>query len=176
MATTYEAIATVTVGSGGATDIEFTSIPGTYTDLLIKSSLRSDTATDYNYAFMRINGVTTSSYSYKGLYADSNTTGSYGNASTLFFEGNIAVGANSTASTFSNGEVYFPNYTSSTNKSFSADAVSEKNASTGVGLYLSAGLFTTSSAITSISISADTIGSQKFVEYSTATLYGIKNS
>jgi hypothetical protein len=42
MANTYEAIATVTVGSGGATDIEFTSIPGTYTDLLIKSSLRSD--------------------------------------------------------------------------------------------------------------------------------------
>jgi hypothetical protein len=34
MATTYEAIATVEVGSGGAADIEFTSIPQTYTDLL----------------------------------------------------------------------------------------------------------------------------------------------
>jgi hypothetical protein len=173
---TYEAIATVTVGSGGATDIEFTSIPGTYTDLLIKSSLRSAQATDYNYAYMIINGVTTSSYSYKGLYADSNTTGIYGSASALFFEGNLTVGANSTASTFSNGEVYFPNYTSSTNKSFSADAVSEKNDSTGVGLYLSAGLFTTSSAITSISIFVDTGRSLKFVEHSTATLYGISNS
>ena len=174
MATTYEAIATVTVGSGGAANIDFTSIPATYTDLLIKSSLRSDQAVDYNYAYMRINGVTTSLYSYKGVYADSNTTGSYGSASALYFEGNLTVGANSTASTFSNGEVYFPNYTSSTNKSFSADAVTEKNASTNVGLYLSAGLFTTSSAITSILIFAS--GSLKFAQYSTATLYGIKNS
>jgi hypothetical protein len=37
MATTYEAIATVEVGSGGAANIEFTSIPATYTDLVIKS-------------------------------------------------------------------------------------------------------------------------------------------
>jgi hypothetical protein len=97
---------------------------------------------------MRINGVTTSSYSYKGVYADSNTTGSYGNASTLFFEGNLAVGANSTASTFSNGEVYFPNYTSSNNKSFSADAVSEKNASSQVFIVFLLVYYTTSSAIT----------------------------
>jgi hypothetical protein len=174
MPTTYKAIATVTVGSGGAANIEFTSIPGTYTDLLIKYSLRSDQAVDYNYAYMRINGVTTSSYSYKGVYADSNTPGSYGTTNNNLIEMNLTVGANSTASTFSNGECYLPNYTSSSNKSISVDAVSEKNASTGVGLYLSAGLFSTSSAITSISIYAS--GSLKFVQYSTATLYGIKNS
>jgi hypothetical protein len=174
MANTYVAIATVTVGSGGAASIDFSSIPGTYTDLLIKSSLRSDQAVDYNYAYMRINGVTTSSYSYRGIYADSNTTGTYGTANNNLIEMNLTVGANSTASTFSNGEVYFPNYTSSNNKSFFVDAVTEKNAATNVGLYLSAGLFTTSSAITSISIFAS--GSLKFVQYSTATLYGIKNS
>jgi hypothetical protein len=39
MATTYEAIATVTtVGSGGAANIEFTSIPATYTDLVVKNT------------------------------------------------------------------------------------------------------------------------------------------
>jgi hypothetical protein len=36
MATTYEIIASVTVGSGGAANIEFTSIPATYTDLVLK--------------------------------------------------------------------------------------------------------------------------------------------
>jgi hypothetical protein len=41
MATTYEAIETVEVGSGGAADIEFTSIPGTYTDLVVKVSARN---------------------------------------------------------------------------------------------------------------------------------------
>jgi len=44
MATTYEAIATVTVGSGGAATFGFTSIPATYTDLLVVASLRSDRA------------------------------------------------------------------------------------------------------------------------------------
>ena len=40
MASTYIPIATVTVGSGGATNIEFTSIPNTYTNLIILTSLR----------------------------------------------------------------------------------------------------------------------------------------
>jgi hypothetical protein len=46
MANTYEAIATVEVGSGGAADIEFTSIPGTYTDLVLKLSARGTRSFD----------------------------------------------------------------------------------------------------------------------------------
>jgi hypothetical protein len=42
MATTYEIIASVTVGSGGAANIEFTSIPATYTDLVVLFSARTD--------------------------------------------------------------------------------------------------------------------------------------
>ena len=41
MATTYTLISSVTVGSGGAASIEFTSIPSTYTDLVLKLSARS---------------------------------------------------------------------------------------------------------------------------------------
>ena len=41
MANTFEAIATVTVSSGGAANIEFTSIPATYTHLCILLSMRS---------------------------------------------------------------------------------------------------------------------------------------
>jgi hypothetical protein len=174
MANTYEAIATVTVGSGGAASIEFTSIPATYTDLLVKSSLRSNQSVTYNYAYIRINGITASSYSYKLLYADNNTVGSVGSTSANEISANLTVGASSTASTFSNGEFYIPNYTSSNNKSISTDSVTENNNSTGVGLYLGAALFTTSSAITSISLF--TGATFTFNQYSTATLYGIKNS
>ena len=39
--TDYESIATVSVGSGGAADVEFTSIPGTYTHLQIRWIARS---------------------------------------------------------------------------------------------------------------------------------------
>ena len=41
MANTFEQITTVTVGSGGASSIDFTSIPQTYTDLVIKTSARN---------------------------------------------------------------------------------------------------------------------------------------
>ena len=43
MANTYTLISSVTVGSGGASSIEFTSIPSTYTDLLLNFSGRSNT-------------------------------------------------------------------------------------------------------------------------------------
>jgi hypothetical protein len=54
MATTYEAIATVEVGSGGAATIAFTSIPGTYTDLKLVASTRDTNGTStmvYSYNF-----------------------------------------------------------------------------------------------------------------------------
>jgi hypothetical protein len=42
MPNTFELIAAVTVGSGGAANIEFTSIPSTYTHLQIRGIVRSD--------------------------------------------------------------------------------------------------------------------------------------
>jgi hypothetical protein len=79
--------------------------------------------------------------------------------------------AGNTASTFSNIEIYIPNYAGSTNKSFSIDAVGENNA-TAAYAGLVAGLWSTSSAITAISIASTTL----FAEFSTATLYGISNT
>jgi hypothetical protein len=57
MANTYTLISSVTVGSGGAANIEFTSIPQTYTDLLYKISGRL--SVDSASAFLRYNGTTT---------------------------------------------------------------------------------------------------------------------
>ena len=56
MPVTYKPIATVTVGAGGAASIDFTSIPGTYTDLLVLISARSTRSTDYrDELFIRFN-------------------------------------------------------------------------------------------------------------------------
>jgi len=170
MAATYEAIATVTVGSGGAANIEFTSIAADWTDLVIKYSLRSDQNNDYGYALLTVNS-SGSNYSARILYADSNSAGS---TTSLGGAGNLTVGNNSTANTFSNGEAYLPNYASSNNKSMSFDAVTEKNASTNVGLYLTASLWSDTTAITSVKLALN--GAGNFVQYSTATLYGISNS
>lgn len=170
MPTTYSKIATVTVGSGGAADIQFTSIPGTYTDLKIVYSLRSDRASAIDLVYVQING-SGSNLSHRELYATGTTVGSGSDANYASFS--YCCAANATASTFGNGEAYFTNYTSSSNKSFGSDNVSENNATTAYQA-LQANLRSNTAAITSIKL-YPVLGTQ-FVQYSTAYLYGIKNS
>lgn len=166
MATTYKAIATVTVGSGGAANIEFTSIPGTYTDLLAVVSARGTHTSSENFS-ITLNG-STSSFTGRYLYTNGSTV--------LSGTDTRAVGAfngsSTTASTFSNVQIYFPNYAGSTNKSFALESVAENNA-TSASLYFSAKLWSNTAAITSMTFTPD-FGT--FVQYTTATLYGIKNS
>ena len=164
MATTYEAIATVTVGSGGAADIEFTSIPGTYTDLKVVISARA--SVDDVEIVTSVNGTALDAGI--RLRGNGSTVASASNARNLAVNNSTA-----TASTFSSGEWYFPNYTSSNYKSVSMDGATENNATTAYVSFV-AGIRNTTSAITSLKF--EILTPSNFVQYSTATLYGIKNS
>jgi hypothetical protein len=169
MATTYEAIATVTVGSGGAANIEFTSIPATYTDLnILLSSRVSRSASDSNLLI----SFNSSTANFSGRYLEGLGSGTPGSSTFARFIG-AAPATNATANTFGNTSVYIPNYTGSNNKSFSVDASAEDNATVAT-LYFIAGLWSDTSAITSVKIQPQT--ADNFAQYSTATLYGIKNS
>ena len=171
MPNTYTKIASVSLGSAAAT-ISFTSIPSTYTDLLLLGSLRNsavDTNTDSVLTF----NSNTSNYSARrlagtGTAAESSTQG----ATNGYYWALTGEGTSWTANTFSNGSIYIPNYTSSNNKSISTDAVAENNG-TAASAQLVAGLWSNSAAITSITL---TSGSGNYVQYSTATLYGISKS
>ena len=168
MALTYEAIATVTVGSGGAADIQFTSIPQTYTDLLLSLSLRdADTGGNWSEASIKPNGAT-SNRSQRSVYGTGSAAGSDSGSNIYAWISN----ANNTASTFGNATVYIANYTSANAKSMSIDSVTENNA-TGALAVLNAALWNDSAAITSITITPEVAN---FAQYSTATLYGIKNT
>jgi hypothetical protein len=171
MATTYEAIATVTVGAGGASNIEFTSIPATFTDLVAKYSLRLDSNPQSAvWCSIQITlNSSTSSFTDRIVYGTGSATGSQSTSNRNLMWVNSS---SSTANTFTSGEVYFPNYAGSNNKSFSADATTENNG-TDAFAGLNAMLWANTSAITSIKIAPP---SGNFVQYSTATLYGIKNS
>ena len=169
MATTYEAIATVTVGSGGAANIEFTSIPATYTNLVLKLSLRSNRAATFDNTQIEINSSTANMTS--RLLTGNGSTASSGNTTT-FYVGDIPA-ASATSNTFANQEVYLPNYAGSSNKSASSDSVAENNATAGFN-QLAANLWSQTAAITSLKMYSG--NTENFVEYSTATLYGIKNS
>jgi hypothetical protein len=170
MATTYEAIATVTVGSGGAATIGFTSIPQTYTDLVLKFSLRSNVTSGNDPYDLILTLNATSTISSKVLRGDGSSALSNSITNRILRAG--AVPSDWTSNTFSNGEIYIPNYTGSNYKSWSSDAVQENNA-TLTGMSLVAGLTSITAAISSITI-APYAGN--FVQYSTATLYGIRNS
>jgi hypothetical protein len=171
MANTYVAIATITVGSGGAANIEFTSIPGTYTDLLVKFSGRSTGTESSGYAdgILRFNSSTTN-YSERMVYGIGSTTGSASQSSNGI-KWNFGTSSIATTSTFGSSDIYIPNYISSNNKSVSVDSVAENNSATVNIVALTAGLWSDSAAITSVSI---TPGSGSWSQYSSATLYGIK--
>lgn len=169
MANTYVAIAKINVGSGGASSIEFTSIPQTYTDLLLKTSIRGNRSASENQAIeLSFNGVTTN-LSDRWIRLVDNALASGSENDKIQYG---APGASNTASTFSNDEIYIPNYTSSNYKSVSIDNVSENNG-TNVFSYLTAGLWSSTSAITSIKITAANAGTS-LLEYSNFYLYGIK--
>jgi hypothetical protein len=172
MATTYEAIATVTVGSGGAANIEFTSIPATYTDLLVKLSARNVTNTEATGAIYFNNDTTNANYTARRILGDGASASSASTTNPYFFYMSFST---DTASTFANVEVYIPNYAGSNKKSVSADTVTENNATTAYAV-LVAGLWDNTSAITSVKLQPYTAGAGNFAQYSSATLYGIKNS
>jgi hypothetical protein len=173
MATTYTLISSVTVGSGGTSTIEFASIPQTYTDLVLKISARSNrTTAAYGTMTIQFNS-STSNFTYRdlmgytsGVISNTDTVGLPAYASTDF----------QTANTFSNAELYIPNYTSSNNKSYSSDYVNENNSSASEAaiMGLIAGLWSNSAAITNIKLGFTS--GFTFKQHSTAYLYGISNA
>jgi hypothetical protein len=167
---TFIKIASVTVGSGGASSIDFTSIPSTYTDLLVKVSGRK-TSTGGSNLQMQFNG-STSGYSQRVLLGNGSTAASYSDTSEIGFM--YVTTSSDTSNTFSSTDIYIPNYAGSNNKSVSIDNVQENNGTTA-NAALTAALWSNSAAINRVYLQIAN-GAGTFAQYSTATLYGIKNS
>ena len=173
MPNTFIKIQTITVGSGGAANIEFTSIPQTYTDLKLVLSLQDAYPAGFLGNHLRINGNSSSIYYTSRLGGDGSSVFA-SNASGTKAEMAVSDGS-SIANIFASIEIYFPNYTTAQNKSYTSDSVSEQNATQAYSV-LYAGLALDTSAITSITILPEPASPTKFSQYSTATLYGIKSS
>lgn len=154
-----------------AASVTFDNLPTSgYTDLKVVTSLRGTSPFATMQLYMTFNGSTTG-YSARQLYGDgtSATSATLSNSGAAISIINMNT-TQSTANTFSSTEIYIPNYRSSNNKSVSADSVTENNA-TGALAGMTAGLWSNSAAITSITFtnqSADT-----FLANSTFSLYGV---
>jgi len=170
MANTYVKIASVSVGVLGSAAIDFTSIPSTYTDLILKVSVRSNrAASNWDNSQLKINN---SAANLTNRYVRGNGSAAASGSLSSFYIGDIPASL-ATSNTFANQEIYLSNYAGSTNKSGSADSAGEDNDSTAY-LYLSANLWSQTAAINQLTLVSG--NSDSFVQYSTATLYGISKS
>ncbi len=164
----YESIATVTVGSGTAADITFSSIPATYAHLQIRGIGRG-TASESDVK-IQLNGDTGSNYAYHRLYGTGSTTGADGASSqtTMFYCGRLPTAT----STFGADIVDILDYTI-TNKYTTVRALFGWDANGSGNMFFASGLWMNTNAVTSIKLIPH---SGNFAEYSQFALYGIKGS
>ena len=161
-----ELIESKTLGTAQAI-VEFTAIPQTFTDLVVLWSGRTTESSTWTNILLRFNS-STSDFTGRQLYGTGSAAASASSARFLGYDS----AANATANTFGNSALYIPNYTGSTNKSFSVDSVSENNASGNLSALqvINAGLWSNSEAINAITIEPTT---GNFVANSIFSLYGI---
>jgi hypothetical protein len=175
MATTYTLISSNVLGSN-ASSVTISSIPQTYTDLVLRTSTRNTFSDIYQLEFLEISGNAGTVYSYTRMSGTGSTaisnqgvTGTFSWMQTTF-----GTGSNATASTFSNNEFYIPNYTNTTmNKQISFHYTNENNASAAI-LGAGAGRYGSNGAVTQLKFTIS--GSANIVAGSSFYLYGIKNS
>ena len=162
----YESISTVTVGSGGASTVTFSSIPATYTHLVIRSMVSASAATtDIK---MNFNGDTAANYSQHSLYGTGTSAGVAASASSSYALAGITSATSANVAANITDVLDYAN--TSKNKTIRTLAGSDNNGSGGYIFFESSAWYNTT-AITSIVLTPFT---GTFSQYSSFALYGIK--
>jgi hypothetical protein len=159
----YGLVETIEVGAGGASSIEFTSIPQTGQDLVLLLSARSSRQNANTNLRLGLNG---SSSNFARCILRGNGSGiaiTYDTDNIIgYFNGDASV-----TNSFGNTEITIANYTGSTNKSIMTNSVAEDQSSSA-SMMVNAIRWANTSAVTSITLIPDTYD---FERYSTASLY-----
>ena len=164
MASTYTPIATTTLGSA-ATTVTFSSIPNTYTDLVIVCNMLNTSSTVRN-VYVQFNGDTGTNYSKTVLYGNGSSAVSARdtNSSAIY---SLAITAGNTTET-ANSIINIMNYANTTTYKTAIGRYSVTSNSVAATV----GLWRNTAAITSVVLTVDT--SLNLAIGSTFTLYGIK--
>jgi hypothetical protein len=169
----YESIATVTVGSGGAADIQFTSIPADYTHLQIRSIARTSGSAG-GYVYMQYNSDTGSNYTRHQLWGDGSTVYAYGASASTAAVPLYETISTSLASSFAATVIDILDY-ANTNKYKTYRSLNGYDVNgSGGNIFLHSSVWLSTSAITSIKFYPE--ASQSFAQYTQFALYGIKGS
>ena len=163
-ASSYESIATVTVGSGGSSSISFTSIPSTYTHLQIRAIARSGSNPQVN---LRFNSDTGNNYTEHDIIANGSTVSAYGAGNIPYMPQGAVPSTTSVVGAFIIDILDYGN----TNKFKTIRGLNgfDRNGGGEIGLY--SNLWRSTSAVSNIEIFANV---SSYSEYSSFALYGIK--
>ena len=169
---TYTPLATTTLASA-ASSYTFSSIPATYTDLVIVANYAGFSATGAT-TLIQLNGdATTTRYSSTNVEGDgtSATSGRYNNATAqagmLLGGGNLGYGTGQAIEVF-----HIMNYSNATTYKTVLFRNSETYSSASIRQ--SVGLWRSTAAITSMTITTDNLSVCYFTSGSTFSIYGIK--
>ena len=163
MASTYTPIATQTLGSA-ASSVTFSSIPGTYTDLVVVCN-SGVTASGGYVLSMQLNGDTGTNYSGTRLSGNGSAAASYRATGLNYYFAGLGMPATLTT----NVTFHLMNYSSTT--TYKTALIRFNDASVGTAAVVC--LYRSTSAITSINLSAE-VGGTTLLAGSIFTLYGIK--
>jgi hypothetical protein len=142
--------------------------------LVLKASIRTDRASEFDAVRLEINANATSVYSKTELYgAGSVGAGSIANSAFAYVLLGQQDGNTATSNTFSNFELYIPSYTASQSKPMNSFSAAEDN-NTYAWLSNVAGLYRSNTAISSLKLTSNT--TSNLLSGSSFYLYGIKNS
>lgn len=173
MPSTYTLISSNVLSSNTAS-VTFSSIPSTYTDLVLRATVRTSNANwndELQIVFNSDTGTNYSAISLDGVGSSTSSSGVSNNTSTRFTSIN---GNGSTSNIFSSTEIYIPSYLSTSSKPSGTFTGVENNSSTQNYLRAVAQLYRGSSAITSMQLTS--YNGANFLTGSSFRLYGIKNS
>jgi hypothetical protein len=159
-------ISTVTVGAGGASNISFTSIPSTYTDLFLMISGRNSAPNTSG--VLTLNG-SSASFTSRSWWGDG-----FGNVGSSNFTGGPDFGmsgSGDTANVFSAADFYITNYSNTSVNKFLTGKFGTENNGSSNNMSNSATTWANTAAITSITLTPT--GGGSFAQNSIASLYGI---
>jgi hypothetical protein len=165
----YESIATTTVGSGGASSVSFSSIPSTYAHLQIRILGRgSYTYSNLLDGTINFNSDTTVSNYYSHTLKGNGTAASASAEASCYLK-NVFPGANQTASVFGGYVIDILDY-ADTNKYKTVRYLGGVDVNGSGQLNLGSNLWKNTSAISSIQLFVD----GNWTQYTSIALYGIK--
>jgi hypothetical protein len=174
--TSFESIATVSVGSGGSSTVTFSSIPATYAHLQIRMMVQTNRSVGVGDDIgMTFNGSSTDYYGYHILYGNGSSAAATDNNITSYIDLSRFSTQSVATDIFSAGIVDILDYTS-TNKNKTTRVLAGYDGNGSGIINFGSGLWKPATPVAITSITLVPLVGTSFNQYSHFALYGIKSA